>query len=176
MRSRGSRRWVCIGMAAFLVAGWSSTLFAGPLFEEARAQCGKEKYKSASKLLKQSLEKEEESEESATLLLSDCFLAMKKHRKAIDVLKKGATRHPESWEIHYRLGNLQDKSGDFFGALSAFYQASQLKPDDLPTTFRLGMAYDQTAQIEKAIEMYRKLHRAGSPLAPKLLRTIQGMD
>ncbi|SCY83839.1 tetratricopeptide repeat protein [Desulfoluna spongiiphila] len=176
MKSRGNRRWVCIWLAAFLVAGWSSALYAGPLFEEGKTLYGKEHFKDASKVLKQSLEVEKESDESATLLLSDCYLQLRKHWRAVGVLKKGATRHPESWEIHYRLGNLQEESGDYFGALSAFYQASLLKPDDLPTTFRLGMAYDETAQIEKALEIYRKLHRAGSPLAPRLLRTIQGMD
>jgi len=161
---------------AFLVVAWSSTLYAGPLFEEGKALYGKEHYKSALKVLKKSLETEEDSDESVTLLLSDCFLRLKKRRKAVEVLKDGVKRHPESWEIHYRLGNLEEESGELFGALSAFFQASQLKPDDLPTTFRLGMAYDGTAQIEKALEMYRKLYRAGSPLAPKLLRIIQGMD
>ncbi|VFQ43805.1 tetratricopeptide repeat protein [Desulfoluna butyratoxydans] len=176
MISRRNRRWGCIWLAALLIAGWSSALYAGPLFNEGRTLYGKEQYKEASKVLKQSLEAEAESNESATLLLSDCYLRLKKRWKAVSVLKKGAERHPESWEIHYRLGNLQEETGDYFGALSAFYQASQLKPDDLPTTFRLGMAYDETAQMEKALEVYRKLHRAGSPLAPKLLRIIQGMD
>lgn len=176
METHGLQKGARVLTMALWVVAWASALYAGPLFEEGKALYGQERYKHATKALKGSLDKEKESSEAATLLLGECLIRLNKHKKAVAVLKDGAERHPESWEIHYRLGILQEEGGDRFGALEAFYQAAQLKPDDSPTTFRLGMAYDGTAQIEKALEMYRKLYHAGSPLAPKLLRTIQGMD
>ena len=152
------------------------SLFAGPLFDEGKALYMQEEYKKAAKVFKKSLKDEAENDESATLLLSQCYSNLNKNYKAVSVLKEGAKRHTDSWVIFYRLGNLQEDAGDLFAALAAFSQASILKPDDPMTTFRLGLAYDETAQIEKALEVYRRLHRAGSPLAPKLLNAIQGMD
>ncbi|WP_300672031.1 tetratricopeptide repeat protein [Desulfoluna sp.] len=169
---RGGR----IALAMFIASAWTLPLHAGPLFDEGKALYGEKAYKHAAKVLNKSLAKEEEADTSTVLLLSDCYIKINKKSKAVDVLTEAAERHPDSWEVHYRLGNLQEEKGDRFGALSAFYQAAQLKPEDNTTLFRLGVAYDSTAQIEKALEMYRKLYRAGSPLAPKLLRTIQGMD
>jgi tetratricopeptide (TPR) repeat protein len=176
MSTHGFRRWGRVSLAIFLVVVWSTSLCAGPLFDEGAALYGKKDYKKAAKVLKTSLDREEETDVSATLLLSECYIQVKKHTKAIEVLKEGASRHADNFEIHYRLGNLQEETGDLFGALSAFSRAFQLEPDDLTTVFRLGIVYDGTAQIEKALEMYRMLYRAGSPLAPKLLRAIQGMD
>ncbi len=160
---------------ALLVMG-ATPLYAGPLFDEGRYLCGDGQYKRAVKVLKRSLEREGESDESATLLLSDCYMKVKKRYRAVSVLKGGVSRHPQSWPLYFRLGALQEEDGDLFGALDSFIEASQLRPDDPTTTFRLGMAYDGTAQIEKALERYRTLYRAGSPLAPTLLNAIQGMN
>jgi len=176
MNTHGFRMWSRAGLYAALAIVWATTLYAGPLFNEGKDLYGQDEYKKASKVLKKSLDEEAETDEWATLLLSDCYLELNKKSKAVSVLKKGAKRHPESWDIFFRLGNLQEETGDQFGALSAFMQASKLLPDDLTTTYRLGMAYDGTAQIEKALEVYRTLYNAGSPLAPKLLNAIQGID
>lgn len=169
-------RWGAACLGAALLMGWTGILSAGPLFDEGTSLHGKKAYKEAAKVLNRSVDQEEGSGEPATLLLSDCYLELKKESKAIATLKHGATRFPDSWEIHYRLGDLQEKSGDNFGALSAFTRAAELKPEDLTTAYRLGMAYDGTAQMEKALEVYRTLHHAGSPLATKLLHAIQGME
>ena len=176
MNTHGFRMWGRGLLWAALAVIWSSTLYAGPLFDEGKQLYGEDEYKKAAKVLKISLKEEEDTDESATLLLSDCYTQLKKNYKAISVLRQGAKRHPESWEIYFRLGDLQEKSGEPVRALSAFTQASKLSPDDLTTTFRLGKAYDGMASIEKALDMYRILHKAGSPLAVELLNIIQGMD
>ena len=165
-----------VGVWITLALMWSAPLYAGPLFDQGLYLCGKGEYKRSVKILRRSLKEEAESDESATLLLSDCYLKVKKRYRAVSILKGGANRHPDSWDIYFRLGTLQEESGDLFGALDSFLEASRLKPDDPTTIFRLGIAYDGTAQIEKALDIYRKLYRAGSPLAPQLLSTIQGMN
>ena len=167
-------RW--LGLLIALTLMWSPSLYAGALFDEGKALFLQEEYKKAAKVFKRSLKEEAENDESVTLLLSECYSNLNKNYKAVSVLKEGAKRHTDSWVIFYRLGNLQEESGDLFGALASFSQASSLKPNDPMTSYRLGLAYDETAQIEKALEVYRTLYRAGSPLAPKLLNAIQGMD
>ena len=176
MNTHGFRMWGRALLWAALALVWSSTLYAGPLFDEGKQLHVQGEYKKAIKVLKNSLEEEEETDESATLLLSDCYTQLNKTYKAVSVLKKGARHHPENWEIYFRLGDLQEKSNEPFDALSSFALASKISPDDLTTTFRLGKAYDGTAQIGKALERYRTLHRAGSPLAQELLNIIQGME
>ncbi|MCG8470784.1 MAG: tetratricopeptide repeat protein [Desulfobacterales bacterium] len=169
-------RWVVsvLWMAGtlFLV----TPLCAGPLYDEGLSLFQDEAYKKASRRLEKSFEKEKGTASDAALLLSQCYEEMGKTSRAIDTLKKGQRNDPENWDILYRLGDLQDTRGDYFGALEAFAKASILKPRDTKTTFRLGMLYDKTAQIEKALKVYRKLRKEGSPYAERLLHAIQGIE
>lgn len=164
------------GVLFFGVVFVSGTAVAGPHYDEGLNLFQSEAYTKASKRLSKAFKKEPESRSDAALLLSYCYERMGKGRRAIDILKRGRKMDPGNWQILYRLGGLCQESGDYFTALAAYEAASEIKPDDIETMYRLGVAYDNTAQIEKALKVYRKLRKANSPHAEELLNAIQGIE
>ncbi len=62
----------------------------------------------------------------------------------------------ENADLHYNLGVMLSKSGDYKNAAAEFLRASQLRPDDASAYFNLGKLYaDYLPEKEKAVEYFK---------------------
>jgi len=62
----------------------------------------------------------------------------------------------ENADLHYNLGVMLSKSGDYKNAAAEFLRASQLRPDDAAAFFNLGKLYaDYLPEKEKAIDYFK---------------------
>lgn len=87
----------------------------------------------------------------------------KDYPNAVAEYKKLIGQGIESFELYKALGYAQQNMGDFCGALIAFAQAGQMKPDDSEVLAQLGYAYMRTEMYREALDVLERALAMGYP-------------
>jgi tetratricopeptide (TPR) repeat protein len=91
------------------------------------------------------------------LILAAFFENEKQLQKALDTLQKGLDRNKEDVEIHFQLGAIYDKLGDFDNMVTQMKEALRLDPDHADTLNYLGYSYaDRGIHLEEALHLIQK--------------------
>jgi len=78
-------------------------------------------------------------------------------QKAIDTLKKGLDQNKEDIEIHFQLGAIYDKLGDFDKMDTQMKEVLRLNPDHADALNYLGYSYaDRGIHLEEALHLIQK--------------------
>ncbi|MCJ7778823.1 MAG: tetratricopeptide repeat protein, partial [Sedimentisphaerales bacterium] len=79
-----------------------------------------------------------------------------------DTLRK----NPNSWMAHACLGNALREQGKYDEAISCYFQALQLKPDNADSYYNLGTVSESQGKLDEAIDYYRQALQVQSDYTP----------
>ena len=93
----------------------------------------------------------------------------------IDLIGHGESDAPRA-VAHYSLGSSLMQKGEFTAAITAFREASRLKPDYAEAHCNLGHALSRTGHLREAVESLRKGHELGSQRSDWLYPSKQWVE
>jgi tetratricopeptide (TPR) repeat protein len=76
----------------------------------------------------------------------------KRHREAIDLLRRALKLAPGDALIYTNLGSVLRASGDYDGAIAAFARASELDPDLAAPWYNLGKTLAKQIRVDEALD------------------------
>ncbi len=74
---------------------------------------------------------------------------------AATLLQQGLAPWPENAQLHFMLGNLLFRKGDWSGAIDYYQAASRLRPDHPDTHLNLGYASYHAKRLEDAVKAWQ---------------------
>jgi tetratricopeptide (TPR) repeat protein len=91
------------------------------------------------------------------LILAAFFENENQLQRALETLTKGLDQNREDVEIHFQLGAIYDKLGDFDNMVAQMKEVLRLDPDHADTLNYLGYSYaDRGIHLEEALQLIQK--------------------
>jgi tetratricopeptide (TPR) repeat protein len=91
------------------------------------------------------------------LILAALFEKEEQLPKALQTLNKGLSQNRENVDLHYQLGSLYDKMGDFEKMVSEMKEVMRLDPNYADALNYLGYSYaEKDIHLEEALRMIQK--------------------
>jgi Tetratricopeptide repeat len=78
----------------------------------------------------------------------------------LNALKERVQKDPKDFESWTRLGNLYQDAGMFQPAIGFYEKASALRPGDAGVLTDTGICYQQLNQLDKALDLFERAHKA----------------
>ncbi len=115
------------------------------------------------------------------MALVDIEIGARRFQDARAQLEKLATRHPDSSEIHKRLGDVENELGERPAAIEDFRKAHQLNPTDFNAALGLAVLLESAGDTEQARAAYEDALKIDPENAQALnnlayIKAEQGVD
>ena len=151
----------------------SSPAGADPTLDNAKDLYLAGKFKDAAGIRKD-ITGENASNEKAWVLLGDCYVALKKEKRAIKAYKSAVEINPENTHALFSMGVIYSIRKEYAKAVIVLEKVVHIQPKHAEARFYLGLSYDSLSMISAAFEQYKSLKSLDQDLANKLYKVILG--